>query len=78
MATAGSGDVLAGIITALIAQGAQSTDAAILGVAIHGFAGEQAAEKLGEYAMIAGDIVDNIAGAIQSLCAARKHFPLIR
>jgi len=60
MATAGSGDVLTGIITALLAQGYSSQDAAILGVFQHGVAGDRAAEKFGMTSMIASDIVENI------------------
>jgi NAD(P)H-hydrate epimerase len=60
LATAGSGDVLAGIIVSLLAQGAAPVYAAVGGVAIHGLAGESAAGRLGEYSVIAGDIVDHI------------------
>jgi ADP-dependent NAD(P)H-hydrate dehydratase / NAD(P)H-hydrate epimerase len=63
MATAGSGDVLTGIITGLLAQGYAASKAAIVGVYIHGLAGDLAAEKLGQQAMLAGDIVENIGGA---------------
>jgi NAD(P)H-hydrate epimerase len=67
MATAGSGDVLSGIITSLIAQGCSVTDAAILGAYIHAKAGDEAARELGEYSMIAGDILGNIYKAIRGL-----------
>lgn len=60
MATAGSGDVLTGIITALLAQGYTPQEAAILGVYQHGVAGDQAAEKFGMTSMMASDIVENI------------------
>lgn len=60
MATAGSGDVLTGIITALLAQGYAPQEAAILGVYQHGVAGDRAAEKFGMTSMIASDIVENI------------------
>ncbi len=60
MATAGSGDVLTGIITALLAQGYNPHEAAILGVYQHGVAGDRAAEKFGMTSMIASDIVENI------------------
>ena len=65
MATAGSGDVLTGMIASLLAQGLKSFDAARLGVHLHGIAGDIAREKIGEYSMIAGDIVDNIYLAIR-------------
>ena len=64
MATGGSGDVLTGIITGLLAQGYSAKDAAILGVYLHGKAGELAAEK--EYSLesvIAGDLVACIGKA---------------
>jgi ADP-dependent NAD(P)H-hydrate dehydratase / NAD(P)H-hydrate epimerase len=67
MATAGSGDVLTGIITAFLAQGYEPPQAAILGVYIHGLAGDLAAEKVGQEALIAGDIVDNLGAAFLSI-----------
>lgn len=60
MATGGSGDVLAGIIGSIMAQGASPFDAAALGVFIHGLAGDSAAEKLSEYSVTASDIIDFI------------------
>lgn len=57
MATAGSGDVLSGIIGSLLAQGMSGIEAAVCGVFIHGMAGDLAAEKLGERGVIAGDMV---------------------
>jgi NAD(P)H-hydrate epimerase len=67
MATAGSGDVLTGILTSLLAQGYASVEAAILGVYLHGFAGDLAAKKLSEEAMIAGDIIANLGKAFKKL-----------
>ena len=60
MATAGSGDVLTGIILSLLAQRYTPEEAAIIGVFMHGRAGDKAAEKLGMESMIAGDIVKNL------------------
>ena len=60
MATAGSGDVLTGMILALLAQGYMPVEAAILGVYQHGLAGDRAAQKRGMINMIASDIVENI------------------
>lgn len=66
MATAGAGDVLAGIITAFIAQGYLPEYAATVGVYVHGTAGDMAAEKLGEFGMTASDIADHAGRAIHS------------
>lgn len=60
MATAGSGDVLAGIIGALLGQGMTPFAAAAIGVRIHGMAGDAAADLLGEYSVMASDIIDCI------------------
>lgn len=57
MATAGSGDVLCGIISGLIAQGLKPQDAAFIGVYLHGLAGDLAAELRGERGLIAGDLI---------------------
>lgn len=65
MATAGSGDVLTGIIAALMAQGLNTFDAACLAVYIHGLAGDAAAEKSGVYSMMAGDIADSIGDVLK-------------
>lgn len=67
MATAGSGDVLSGIIASLAGQGCSAQDAARLGVYIHGTAGDLAKEKFGEYSLIASDIIDNIPVAFMKL-----------
>jgi len=67
MATAGSGDVLSGIIASLIAQGSTPLDASILGVSIHGLAGEMASEAMGEYSVIASDLVAYISGVLNTL-----------
>ena len=63
MATAGSGDCLTGVITALTGQGLSNFDAAILGVYIHGLAGDIAAEKLSQISLIATDIIDSLPKA---------------
>ncbi|MCL2040677.1 MAG: NAD(P)H-hydrate dehydratase [Bacteroidales bacterium] len=67
MATAGSGDVLTGLITGLLAQGHHPKTAAVTGVYLHGVAGCLAAKKFGEAAMIAGDIVQHIGEAFLSV-----------
>lgn len=63
MATAGSGDVLTGIITGLLAQGYTSGKASVLGVYLHGLAGDLAKEEKGEQSLIATDIIENLGKA---------------
>lgn len=63
MATGGSGDVLTGILTGLRAQGYHPQAACILGVYLHGLAGDIAASVQSENGMIAGDIVEQMGGA---------------
>ena len=58
MATAGSGDVLAGIITGLLARGYNHEDACMTGMYLHGLAGDIAAKELGQESMTAGDIIN--------------------
>jgi hydroxyethylthiazole kinase-like uncharacterized protein yjeF len=65
MATAGSGDVLTGIIGSLLAQGYSSLDAARLGVYIHGLSGDMAAQQ--RSSLIASDIIEEIPRAMKSL-----------
>jgi NAD(P)H-hydrate epimerase len=67
MATAGSGDVLTGIILGLLAQNYTPEDAALIGVYLHGLAGDLAAKKWGRQAMIASDIVDQLGSAFLQL-----------
>jgi hydroxyethylthiazole kinase-like uncharacterized protein yjeF len=67
MAKGGSGDVLTGIITALLAQGYDSTEAAQFGVYLHGSAGDIAAEKLSMEAMIATDIIESLGAAFKMI-----------
>ena len=61
MATGGSGDVLCGIITGLLAQTYTAEQAAVLGVFLHGYAGDSAAEKYSQEAMLASNIIEGIA-----------------
>ncbi len=67
MATGGSGDVLTGILTALLAQGYAPADAARLGVFLHGRAGDLAAAVSGQEALTAGDLPDWLGAAFRSL-----------
>ncbi len=63
MATAGAGDVLTGLVAALIGQGMSALDAAVLGAYLHGTAGDLAAEALGEVCVTASDLVDCLPDA---------------
>jgi len=67
MATAGSGDVLTGMLTGLLAQGYHSLEAALLAVYLHGLAGDLAAADLSMEAMLAGNISDYIGKAYQQI-----------
>lgn len=67
MATAGSGDVLAGLIAGLLAQGLSPEKASVLGVYLHGLAGDLARENKTEYCMLAGDILDELPAAYKKL-----------
>jgi hydroxyethylthiazole kinase-like uncharacterized protein yjeF len=64
MATAGSGDVLTGIITSYLAQGADPLVAAVCGVHVHGHAGDQAAKKQGWQGLIASDLIEQLGPAM--------------
>jgi len=63
MATGGSGDVLTGIILGLLAQNYTPEEAALIGVYLHGLAGDLAASELGQQALIAGDIINQLGPA---------------
>jgi ADP-dependent NAD(P)H-hydrate dehydratase len=67
MGTGGSGDVLTGVITALVCQGLKPFEAAHLGAHVHGLAGDLAAQQLGQVAMTAADLLRFLPAAFQSL-----------
>ena len=67
MAKAGSGDVLAGMITALLGQGMEPWRAAVTAVWLHGQAGDLCAEALGEYSVTASDLIAAISPAMKTL-----------
>ena len=75
MATAGSGDVLTGIITGLLAQGYAPRAAACLGVSLHAMAGDLAAEELGEHSVIASDLIAYLPKAWRKLTQPREPQP---
>ena len=72
MATGGTGDVLAGTIGALLAQGLAPFDAARLGVYLHGVAGELVGERIGDAGLLAGDLPDALPDRPQAPRAARR------
>lgn len=65
MATAGSGDTLTGICLSLLAQSYKPSTAAVMGVYLHGLAGDIAAKEKGEYSLIASDIIDALPRALK-------------
>lgn len=67
MATAGSGDVLTGILLGLLARGYRQREACLLGVYLHGLAGDLAAEELGEESLMASDIINYLPQAFRNL-----------
>lgn len=67
MATAGSGDVLTGIITALLARGYHQQNACIVGMYLHGLAGDIAVKTLGKESLTASDIIDYLPHAFKHL-----------
>lgn len=67
MATGGTGDVLTGVTTALLAQGLAPLDAARLGAHVHGLAGDLAAKRLGQVSLVATDLLDDLPDAFQQL-----------
>ncbi|MDR2441255.1 MAG: NAD(P)H-hydrate dehydratase [Planctomycetaceae bacterium] len=74
MATGGSGDILTGILSALLAQGLVPFDAARVGVFLHGLAGDFAADRLGEESVTATSILESIPEAFQTF-KKLSHFP---
>lgn len=67
MATGGSGDVLTGVIGSFLAQGVRAIDAAVIGVYVHGLAGDLAADQLTQRSVIAGDLIDYLSEAFETL-----------
>jgi len=71
MATAGSGDVLSGVILGLLGQGLAPYDAAAMGMVVHAAAGDRAALRLGEVGLVAGDIASEIPVVLRRLLTKR-------
>jgi len=74
MATAGAGDVLAGMIAAFLSQDYEPEYASLLGVYIHGAAGDMAADEMGQFGMTASDIPRFAGKVIRRLIDGRKQF----
>ncbi|MCZ6617433.1 MAG: NAD(P)H-hydrate dehydratase [Gammaproteobacteria bacterium] len=68
MATAGMGDVLSGVIGGLLAQQLSVVDAAVMGVCLHGYAGDTAAEKMGQLGLLATDLLPAMVDALRVHC----------
>ena len=71
MATAGTGDVLTGVIAALCGQGLDNFDAAVLGVYVHGLAGDLAAQEKGQMSLIATDVIDYLPKAFKNISSEK-------
>jgi len=67
LATAGSGDVLAGMIAGFVAQGLDLKDAAIVGVYLHGLTADIAVEELTEYSLTASELLNYIPAALKEI-----------
>ena len=72
MATGGMGDILTGLIAGLMAQKVPAFDAAVLGVYLHGLAGDIVAESIGMHGLMAGDVLNSVPKAIK-LCSAQPQ-----
>jgi NAD(P)H-hydrate epimerase len=75
MATGGTGDVLTGLTAAMIAQGLAPFEASCLAVRVHGRAGDLAAQRLGQPALIASDLLDHLPAAIQEFASGEGPRP---
>jgi hydroxyethylthiazole kinase-like uncharacterized protein yjeF len=73
LATAGTGDVLTGVVAGLIAQGVSPEDAASLGVYVHGAAADLLAERRGMRGMVASDVIEALPEALAVLDAGRDE-----
>lgn len=73
LASAGTGDVLAGAIVGMLAQGLAPFDAAVVGCYLHGLAGELARQDLGDAGMVAGDLIPRLPLAIKALKEGRER-----
>ena len=72
LAKAGSGDVLTGMISGLMAQGCKAFEAAALGVYLHGFCAEEASRKMSEYSVLASNLLDFIPNSVTKILQTSK------
>jgi ADP-dependent NAD(P)H-hydrate dehydratase / NAD(P)H-hydrate epimerase len=77
MSTAGTGDVLTGMIAGFLGQGLKPLNASILGVYMHGLAGDIAAYEKGEHSLIASDIIDSISAAFKMMKGLNLNYTKI-
>ncbi len=77
MATAGSGDLLTGILLSLLAQGYTPEEAALAGVFLHGIAGDLAAVDKGYESLIASDIIDHLGDAFRNIRSGEGGEPAV-
>jgi NAD(P)H-hydrate epimerase len=75
MATAGTGDVLTGVVGAFLSRGLDGNAAARLAVFLHGDAGDRAATEIGQEGLIASDVVDRLPAALADLAAPSEPAP---
>lgn len=73
MATAGAGDVLSGIIAGFVAQGSKGEEAACTGVYLHGLAGDRAKQNIGEFGLIATDLIHSFAAVLKDAAPSLKR-----
>jgi NAD(P)H-hydrate epimerase len=73
MATAGTGDVLTGMIVGLLAQGLASWEASCVATYLHGYAGDLAAAMNGQAGLIAGDVIEQIPHALKTIQEGRAN-----
>jgi len=73
MATGGTGDVLTGLLTGLLAQGYSTPDAAVIGVYLHGLAGDIAARELSQESLIASDLIEAFPAAFRRIRHSGKR-----
>jgi NAD(P)H-hydrate epimerase len=72
MASGGTGDVLSGVLGSLLARGADPWTAAVAATYLHGAAGDEAASRRGQEALVAGDLLDGVGAVLRALLAEHR------